>query len=165
MHPSLQESVSKHKHAQKVNYDRTCRERELGLNESVYVRNFGRGEKWVPGKIVECTGPVSYKVRTNDNVIVRRHADHVKVTCAEQECGSVPSNRSDRPTPTFQSAPLPVSDDLSEPKSPCNTNINSGITNSQSKPPDPNGQGLGSPIQQSLRRSNRSIKPPSKLDL
>lgn len=47
---------------------------------TVYVRNFGQGELWVPGVISEVTGPVSYTIELTDGSgrTVRRHQDHVR---------------------------------------------------------------------------------------
>jgi len=164
LHPTVQKSVSQHQHAQKLNHDRSAIEREFGVNDSVYVRNFGRGERWIPGEIVQSTGPVSYKVKTSEGLLVRRHADQIRVTCAEPECESVTSSRSDRLTPSFQSIPKPVVVEQHEPETletePC------GVTNHS--PPHESetasGQGIGSPVQP-LRRSTRRVKAPDKLDL
>ena len=45
------------------------------MSDEVYVKNYGGGEKWIRGQNVQCTGPVSYKVKTNDGLLLRRHAD------------------------------------------------------------------------------------------
>ena len=46
--------------------------------EEVYVRDFRPGHTWLPGKIVKCSGPVSYKVQLDNDHIVRRHQDHLQ---------------------------------------------------------------------------------------
>ena len=33
---------------------------------------------WLPGKIVKCSGPVSYKVQLDNDQIVHRHQDHLR---------------------------------------------------------------------------------------
>ena len=43
----------------------------------VYTRNYAQGEKWIPGKIEERTGPVPFEVELNDNQRKRRHQDQV----------------------------------------------------------------------------------------
>ena len=45
---------------------------------TVYARNFGQGEVWLPGIISEVTGPVSYVIKLTDGRTVRRHQDHVR---------------------------------------------------------------------------------------
>ena len=166
------------------------------MNDSVYVRNFGRGEKWIPGQIVESTGPVSYKIKTNDGVLMRRHADHVKVTYPDVQCEPVtypdvqceqvaypnvqyepenPIKGTDKSTPAMDYSLLhrntgmdyqPVKDPvLIEAYS----SEASGVTNQPLSPnPGPvTSHGVSSPVplEPVLRRSNRTIKVPNKLDL
>ena len=83
-HPTVQKSVAQHQQAQKANHDKTAHEREFGVHDSVFVKNFGRGEGWLPGQVVKSTGPVSYRVETKDGILRRRHVDHIKITCAEE---------------------------------------------------------------------------------
>ena len=40
------------------------------------MRDFRPGHTWLPGKIVKCSGPVSYRVKIGDVQVVRRHQDH-----------------------------------------------------------------------------------------
>ena len=151
----------------------------------MYVRNFGRGEKWIPGEIVKSTGPVSYKVKTNDGLLVRRHADQIKVTCADQEFESITPPSSDQLRPVVHSIPKSVVVENSEPKTvvhsipksvvvensepktvatgPRNTGISNDAQQSESE--NVSGQSLGSPSQPPLRRSERRVKAPDKLDL
>jgi len=44
----------------------------------VLVKNFGRGKAWRPGKVHKNEGPLSYKIKLEDNRVVRRHLDHVR---------------------------------------------------------------------------------------
>ena len=137
------------------------------MNDSVYVRNFGRGEKWIPGEIVKSTGPVSYKVKTNDGLLVRRHADQIKVTCADQEFESITPPSSDQLRPVVHSIPKSVVVENSEPKTVATGPRNTGISNDaqQSESETVSGQSLGSPSPPPLRRSERRVKAPDKLDL
>lgn len=43
----------------------------------MYTRNYGQAEKWIPGKIEERTGPVSFEVEINDNRRIGRDQDQV----------------------------------------------------------------------------------------
>ena len=137
------------------------------MNDSVYVRNFGGGEKWIPGEIVKSTGPVSYKVKTNDGLLVRRHADQIKVTCADQEFESITPPSSDQLRPVVHSIPKSVVVENSEPKTVATGPRNTGISNDaqQSESETVSGQSLGSPSPPPLRRSERRVKAPDKLDL
>ena len=42
------------------------------------MRNFGPGQKWLPGMTVATTGPVSYRVLLEDGRVWRRHQDHMR---------------------------------------------------------------------------------------
>ena len=42
------------------------------------ARNLRTGPKWVPGVILERTGPLSYVIETTDKQIWRRHVDQLK---------------------------------------------------------------------------------------
>ena len=59
---------------QKENYDKRARE-----TDRVYVRNFGRGETWIPGDIVQTLGPVSFQVRLTDGRLVRCHQNQIRI--------------------------------------------------------------------------------------
>ena len=63
---------------QKENYDKRARERTFTETDRVYVRNFGRGETWLPGDIVQTLGPVSFQVRLTDGRLVRRHQNQIR---------------------------------------------------------------------------------------
>ena len=42
------------------------------------MRNFGRGETWLAGDIVQTLGPVSFQVRLTDGRLVRRHQNQIR---------------------------------------------------------------------------------------
>ena len=49
---------------------------------------FNSRNKWVPGLIEECSGPLSYTVKLQDGKIIRRHVDHLRdrATFTPTEC-------------------------------------------------------------------------------
>ena len=55
----------------------------FAAGDRVYVKNFN-GPGWVAGEVVSVTGPVSYRVKTGDGLVVRRHVDHVRRRHAEE---------------------------------------------------------------------------------
>lgn len=63
--------------------------REFEQNDEVYIRNFGNGPKWLPGRVAEVTGPASYVVEVDGNKC-NRHVDQVRerVTVNTEELGS-----------------------------------------------------------------------------
>lgn len=79
--PSLAERVQRNQSKQKQQHDLHARDRDKELTETVavYVRGYqASGEKWIPGILLEKTGPVSWKVRTQNGQIVRRHNDQIR---------------------------------------------------------------------------------------
>ncbi|XP_069103153.1 uncharacterized protein [Argopecten irradians] len=61
-------------------HDKSSKDRTSTLQpgDKVYVKNFAKGPKWLPGKIEAKTGPVSYTVTINEGHTIRRHIDHVR---------------------------------------------------------------------------------------
>ena len=76
--PSLEQQVETKLLGQKENYDKRARERTFAETDRVYVRNFGRGETWLAGDIVQTLGPVSFQVRLTDGRLVRRHQNQIR---------------------------------------------------------------------------------------
>ncbi|KAG1958833.1 retrotransposable element [Pimephales promelas] len=51
--------------------------REFRPKDLVYMRSYTRDSKWMPGIIVDVTGPLSYKVRACDGQMHRQHVDQL----------------------------------------------------------------------------------------
>lgn len=51
--------------------------RRFEIDEQVCFRNFGRGQKWIEGRIVEINGDRVYKIITKENKMFKRHVDHI----------------------------------------------------------------------------------------
>lgn len=52
--------------------------RGLGRTDQVWYRQYLKGEKWIPGQIVEVVGSCNYKIRGADGDIVHRHIDQLR---------------------------------------------------------------------------------------
>ena len=65
----------------------------MKLGDAVSVRNYSRGSKWVPGTIIQETGPLSARVELEDGMVVRRHHDQLISRTTEPLC---PSPRAQR---------------------------------------------------------------------
>ena len=48
--------------AQKAQHDRKAKPRTFTVGDNVFVKNFGAGDRWLPGRIVQVSGPVSFQV-------------------------------------------------------------------------------------------------------
>jgi hypothetical protein len=78
---------------QKDNHDRSATQREFQIGDSIFVKNFSTGPKWLCGTILSQSGPVSYVVQLSDGGICRRHVDHIRsrlVDTCEQQPNSPP---------------------------------------------------------------------------
>ena len=70
--------MEKRQDKQKQRYDQHTTARQFVPDETVFVHNFGGGDTWLAGKIVNAPGPRSYNIKLSDDRIVRRHADHIR---------------------------------------------------------------------------------------
>jgi len=79
IHPDVSKRVVLKQHKQKEYHDQRAVGRSFTAGDQVYVRNFGRGHPWLPGRILESTGPVSFRVQLeNGQIIWRRHLDQIR---------------------------------------------------------------------------------------
>ena len=75
------EHVTRKQTAQKIQHNKHAVDRDISVGNDMFVRNFSlHGGKWLPGLVVECTGPLSYKVKTATHGIVRRHQDQIRTS-------------------------------------------------------------------------------------
>ena len=76
--PNIAERVERKQEDQKARYDKKAKSRTFHVGNHVFVKNFGAGSKWLPGKIVNMSGPVSFLVELEDGRSRRCHQDHLK---------------------------------------------------------------------------------------
>ena len=62
MIPDVSGSIASKQAQQKFYHDQHSTGRELFIGQRVMVRNLLAGDKWIPGTIMERTGPLSYLV-------------------------------------------------------------------------------------------------------
>ena len=70
--------VLEKRNMQKIAHDKNVKQCNFLVGDSVIVRNFGSGSKWIAGKVSSSRGPVSLQVLLNDGRTVHRHFDHVR---------------------------------------------------------------------------------------
>ena len=75
--PSVANRVRNKQAQQKAVHDYHAKEREMVEGQAVYAKDFRHKKTWMPGTIVEKTGPVSTRVQLDHGTVVRRHQDHV----------------------------------------------------------------------------------------
>ncbi|XP_054287546.1 uncharacterized protein K02A2.6-like [Macrosteles quadrilineatus] len=143
------------------------KQRTFTLQDKVYVKTV-RNEKinWQPGVITKVISPVTYLVKV-DNRSRFVHADHLRVNLSEGEDGDSDSDILVQfPRELYQSpaehriSPAKQQGSPAKPKSP-----NQGTRTSPMAKPivSPNGTNQGSPA--TLRRSNRTIRAPRRLEM
>ena len=75
--PDLKKRVQEKQWKQKMTHDKTAVERKFEIGQTVYVKNYGKGQNWLPGTISQQTGPVSFAVSVGTKMI-RRHQDQIR---------------------------------------------------------------------------------------
>ena len=60
---------------QKKHHNSHSKLRNFTPGQLVMAKVFNSCNKWVPGLIEECSGPLSYTVKLQDGKIIHRHAD------------------------------------------------------------------------------------------
>ena len=83
--PRLDQRVQHKQECQKEGHDKRAKVRSFKVGDSVYVKNHGRGDKWLFGTIVESYGPLSYQVELPDQRVVRCHQDHIRPKTGPRE--------------------------------------------------------------------------------
>ena len=86
----LQPDVSADVHAkqekQMVQHDQHAKARHFQEGQNVMVRDFHPSKpKWVPGKVIKQTGPLSYVVNVGIGLDWKRHVDHLRESSSETD--------------------------------------------------------------------------------
>ena len=131
---------------QKLNHDHSTR-RDYKVGDSVYFRNFSNGPKWLPGVVMQLTGPLSYTVKLPNGRWLKRHVDHILPQVGETEAPAIDAseitekaagiddNHSHQPSPQVLPPTLLGEDTpTSESNSPLNPPINSGTSEKTVQP-------------------------------
>lgn len=78
LHPDLSRQVQQSQDRQKQGHDVHSRLREFSVGDNVYARNYGQGPLWLPGKVIDVSGSVSYLILLEDGRRAHRHVDQLK---------------------------------------------------------------------------------------
>ena len=182
--PNVKSRVVIKQEQQKDYHDTHAKMRILNPGDLVYIYNFSYGERWIPGTILEKTGPVSYKIQLLDGRITRRHQDHVRLrynsvpdvptSCTQASMSAPPVVPADVSLPEqppvdteSDDNPQPVGPSLPEaPSSDPSPSFKSPVTPPSSSPATSMGTSPESTTATpELRRSSRISKPPERLVL
>ena len=118
--------------------------RSFTVGEKLYAQNFSGSPRWLPVIVTKITGPVSYHVKTQDGIVLRRHTDQLRPRLGSAELDNNEENElldsadecDDFSIPDIQ--PIPAQDPP------------------QNHPPDPPQLPPAPPIRRSVR-SRRTV--------
>ena len=78
LRPNTAERVEKKQVDQKARHDVRAKPRTFNEGDIVFAKNYGSGDRWLSGKIVKMTGPVSFHVKLDDGRVRRYHQDQLR---------------------------------------------------------------------------------------
>lgn len=76
--PDRNREVSSKQEMHKKEHDVHSKLQEFYVGNQVLAKNFLDGDKWIPGVVVERTGPLSYIVQIQTGALWRRHVDQLR---------------------------------------------------------------------------------------
>ena len=126
--------------------DRHCTvsSRELCCGDAVWVLNFAATPKWLSAVLEERLGPLTFSVRLSDGRVWKRHVDHIRSRVPDE------GNPADLPEPSAMVSSKPTA------------------TSSPTSDTSPASASASLPVVQQAveasRHSNRSVRPPRRLD-
>lgn len=135
----------------------------LPPDSSVYVRNYGQGEKWIPGRVKSTTGARMVTVET-PNAIVKRHVDQVRRRSDSSPRYPVNDTAAGGPGTNQTPGPSAAANGTTplEAAAPDSTSATAQTPESNTEPRNPpllTTAGPAEDSQQVLRRSTRQRKP------
>ena len=102
LYPNVADRVRSKQSKQKAAHDYHAKERILDEGQAVYVKDFRYKKTWMPGTVVDKTGPVSARIQLDDGSVSRRHQDHVRVRESKPALDTVGSE-------VLEAAPMAIS--------------------------------------------------------
>ena len=75
--PHTTERVESKQLQQKTKHDATAKFRVVCVGDTVFVKNFSGGNRWLAGKVIKKTGLVSFYTRLDDGRYRRCHQDQL----------------------------------------------------------------------------------------
>ncbi len=107
--PNSAERVEQQQRKQIEQHNAHARDRSFSSGDRVFVKNYQRGDHWLPGVIHDKTGPVSFRVNMSDGRMRRCHLDQVRARTVEEpyrpETEEIPRTTESVPDVPLDSAP------------------------------------------------------------
>lgn len=76
--PSVRSRIEEVQQKQKQFHDKSVLQRKFSVDDLVYVMNYGKGVRWLPGKVLEVISPVTFHVLLDTGVSVKKHAEQLR---------------------------------------------------------------------------------------
>ena len=92
MTPDVSGNVASKQAQQKFYHDHQSAGRKLRIGQRVMVKNLHAGDKWIPGTIMERTGPLAYLVQVAGGKMWKRHIDQLRQMNEDNDSFSTKSN-------------------------------------------------------------------------
>ena len=94
LRPDVGGNVRDQQASQKDRYDGRSASRRFEIDQTVWVRNYREGPRWVQGKVVDQVGPLSYHIQLPSGDLWRCHVDQLRAGRPREpdtaDAGSVP---------------------------------------------------------------------------
>ena len=78
--------------AQDKQQNKHAKNRVFEQDDTIFIRNIGKGKLWLPGIIREKNGHVSYKIKLADGRNASRHQDHFRLIFSEDDTCDIEEN-------------------------------------------------------------------------
>lgn len=91
MKPDISSKVSENQLKQKSYHDRSAKQRDINIGDSVFARIYG---SWLPGSVIKKNNDYSGIIKLLDGRVFRRHIDHIILRYCEPP-GSIPTQASE----------------------------------------------------------------------
>ncbi|RXN21174.1 putative protein K02A2.6-like protein [Labeo rohita] len=82
--PDVKTKILKKQQKQNEGHDKSCKLRSFEVGDSVYVRNYSGGPKWIPAVVKSCTGPLSYKTALGQGQTMKRYVDQIRTRSTDE---------------------------------------------------------------------------------
>ena len=145
LYPNVADRVRSKQSKQKAAHDYHAKERILDEGQAVYVKDFRYKKTWMPGTVVDKTGPVSARIQLDDGSVSRRHQDHVRVRESKPALDTVGSE-------VLEAAPMAIS-------IPVATSEPDASSPPKSSSPDTHKPPSTSPVKSPVNRSPKQSRP------
>ncbi|KAJ8356082.1 hypothetical protein SKAU_G00188760 [Synaphobranchus kaupii] len=167
--PQTKDTVHQKQQAQVQRREQRAKERTFHAGDKVLARNYNNRPKWMPATILEQTGPVSYTVRTANDLVWKRHTDQLLAggTAPLEIPLEIPPMASAEPSKLDGPASPTITLDTPEPGEPVSQGLAPAVVSETERSPcsTPNPAPVTGSMPVAIRHSLRDRRPPDRLNL